>query len=821
MYTVISCLTDQHDHRLVILAVVICALATFTAFYIYRSARQHPGPKRLGWVVLAGVATGAGIWATHFVAMLAFKTGLPTAYDPTLTAASLLVAIIVTTTGLLIAVQYRSKWWAAAGGAVIGLGIASMHYVGMRAYSVMGTVEWDPVLVSASIVLGVVFASGALVAFHASAKQWAVLSGAALLTIAICALHFTAMGAAVLTPDPTVIVYPSLFDNSTMALAVTGVSFLVILAALGAARIDIETAREAAARLRELADAAAEGIIIANDGVIVNVNQRFAELAEQPQDDLLGKKIFGDLLMGDRQARRVAAGGLIEAVLLTGSGRGVPVEVISKPYTSDAHANEVYAIRDLQERREAESKIRRLAFYDPLTGVANRSALIGRLEQCVTEANAENLTPAVLCVDLDQFNEINDVHGHDAGDRVLSTAADRLLRVLKSGEFLGRVSGDEFVVVQSDGPQPAAASALAQRLREALNAPLDINGGPGVIGATIGIALYPENGDTGQKLLLNADMALYRAKATERGGVCFFEPDTDLSVRRRRRLLQDLRVAVAEQQLEVYYQPQVRLSTTELLGFEALVRWHHPEHGAVPSNEFITLAEESGLVTPIAEWALKSACTQATTWPRPYRVSLNVSARQLKQTDYSSVVHRILLETELCPARLELEITETALFEDLECAVQTLRCLRALGVSIAMDDFGTGYSSLSSLQSFPFNKIKIARDLVKHIGERRQVDLIIKSIVGLGKSMDIPVLAEGVESHGQLMFLRSLDCQEAQGHYFDRPGSAEDILPLLARGIVEPMPTAPDLAALDPNSNVTSIAGARKNRTIIGDPSAA
>lgn len=364
MYKVFTCLTEQHDWRLVILAVVICALATFTAFYIYSSVRQAKGKRRLGWVILAGVATGAGIWATHFVAMLAFKTGLPTAYDPFLTAVSLLVAIAVTATGLLIAVQGDSRWYPAVGGAVVGVGIADMHYTGMRAFSTMGTVSWDTSIVVASIVFGVVFGAMALIKFHDADRRWAALGGAGLLTIAICTLHFTAMGAVKITPDPTIVVYASFIDNSMMALVVAGVSSLVILAALAAALIDKETVRESAERLHELADAAAEGIVIAKDGQIVNINQRVTELSERPREALLGKRVFGDLLFASRHPGCVVGDRQMETAMLTASGGTVPVEVIWKPYTSDSHANEVYAIRDLQERRQAEETIRQLAHYD-------------------------------------------------------------------------------------------------------------------------------------------------------------------------------------------------------------------------------------------------------------------------------------------------------------------------------------------------------------------------------------------------------------------------------------------------------------------------
>ena len=813
MYKVLSCLTEQHDLRIVLLAVVICLLATFAAFYIFSSARRSEGAKRLGWIVLAGVAIGAGIWATHFVAMLAFDIGLPTAYDPALTTVSLLVAITITATGLLIAVQGDSRWYPAAGGAVIGIGIANMHYTGMRAFSTMGTVSWDAEIVLASIVLGIVFASGAMIKFHDADRRWAVINGAGLLTIAICTLHFTAMGAAVITPDPTVIVYPSFIDNSTMVLAVTGVSALVVLAALSAALIDRETVRESAERLHELADAAAEGIVIAKNGQIVNVNQRIVELAGRSKDALLGEKVFGDLLFVSRHPGCSVGDHRMETAMHTASDGTVPVEVIWKAYKADTRANEVYAIRDLQERREAEERIRQLAHYDSLTGLANRATLRRRLDSLVKEAETDEQRFAVICIDLDHFKEVNDVFGHGAGDQVLCKAANRMQHRLRVGEFLARVGGDEFVILQSEGNQPEAAAALASRLIEAFEEPIEVDGQPADIGASAGIAIYPDNGERAEELLANADMALYRSKKTGRRSACFFEPEMDLAVRERRRLAQDLRVAIAEEQFELYYQPQVSITSSEIFGFEALIRWHHPVHGLVEPSNFIPLSEETGLIVPIGEWVLRTACLEAATWPRPYKIGVNLSPRQFQQADLPGAVHRILFDTGLSPARLELEITETALFEDLQRALDVLGGLRALGVSIAMDDFGTGYSSLSSLQAFPFNKIKIDREFIEHLGKREQAATIVRSILGLGKNLNIPVLAEGVETQQQLDFLHAAECEEVQGYYFGRPASAEDIRGFVLDGrAMADFTLQEELAFEDaaPHANVTLMSQARR-----------
>ena len=341
-----------------------------------RECKREPRLEKAGWVFLTGVAAGAGIWATHFVAMLAFKTGLPTAYDPTLTLASLLIAISVTAAGFFVAGQGKNPLLPAIGGAVIGLGIGTMHYTGMRAYLTTGTVSWDGDLVLASIALGVLFAAVALVSFHRRSRTSVTLAAAGLLTIAICSLHFTAMGAAIITPDPTIIVYPSFMDNSTMALSVAGVTLLVMLAGLAAALIEKQTARESVVRLHELADAAAEGIVVAKDGEIINVNQRISEITGWTGNDMLGKKVFGDLLVASRQPRHTLGDRPIETLMITAAGEAIPVEVIWKPYRSGLRANEVYAVRDLQERRRAEETIRHLAHYES----SHRTSQSGGLE---------------------------------------------------------------------------------------------------------------------------------------------------------------------------------------------------------------------------------------------------------------------------------------------------------------------------------------------------------------------------------------------------------------------------------------------------------
>jgi predicted signal transduction protein with EAL and GGDEF domain len=332
------------------------------------------------------------------------------------------------------------------------------------------------------------------------------------------------------------------------------------------------------------------------------------------------------------------------------------------------------------------------------------------------------------------------------------------------------------VVVQvGGGEQPAAAAELASRLLDVLRAPLELHGQSVQVAASIGISLFPHDGRTGEALLANADLALHRAKEDGRGGCRFFKREMDDTIRERRALVRELREAISAGELEMHYQPLARTTDGEVCGFEALVRWNHPERGLIAPDAFIPLAEESGLIVPLGEWALRRACSTAVGWKRPLSVAVNLSPLQLHQPLLTTMVEAVLAQTGLAAERLELEVTESALFQDHQRAVGMLWSLKAMGVRIAMDDFGTGYSSLSTLQSFPFDKIKIDKSFVENIDLDARAKVIVRAVVGLGRSLDIPVVAEGVETPGQLEFLRGEACAQVQGYLIGRPAAADAI----------------------------------------------
>jgi len=422
---------------------------------------------------------------------------------------------------------------------------------------------------------------------------------------------------------------------------------------------------------------------------------------------------------------------------------------------------------DVTERKQAEDRIAHMAQHDVLTRLPNRAAFSEQLAETVERQAGAGQTFAVLCLDLERFKEINDVFGHVVGDALLQEVSRRMQSVAE-GAFLARLGGDEFTMIAADGPHPAAAAMLADRLLAAMAQDVEIKGHRLRIGVSVGVAIFPADGADATGLLANADAALYRAKGDGRGAIRFFEAEMDTRLRERRVLQQELQSAIENGEIFLNYQPQARIGG-EIVGFEALLRWQSPARGFIPPSTFIPLAEDSGLIIQIGEWILHEACREAASWPRPLQIAVNLSPVQFRHGDLPALVHSVLLKTGLSPSRLELEITEGVLIDDFSRAVSILRRLKSLGVRIAMDDFGTGYSSLSYLQSFPFDKIKIDRAFIANLDRSPQSAAIVRAVIGLGRGLALPVVAEGVETEAQLAFLLQEACNEVQGYLIGRP----------------------------------------------------
>jgi diguanylate cyclase (GGDEF)-like protein len=486
-----------------------------------------------------------------------------------------------------------------------------------------------------------------------------------------------------------------------------------------------------------------------------------------------GERTVDEVLAGIRSHTAEKSSGHYLSELSDGRCIAVAVQRMADGGTVTTH-------QDITEQRRSEAKIAHMALHDTLTGLPNRALLNVRLEQAVTRAEGGEIVATHL-IDLDLFKNVNDTLGHQAGDKLLTFVASRLRRLVREADTVARMGGDEFAVVQVAIRGTADATTLAHRIIETVSAPYDIEGHQVVIGASIGIAVGPNDGLNHHQLMRNADLALYKAKADGRGTFRFFEPDMDAQVRARRALENDLRKALPAGEFELYYQPVVELASNQISAFEALLRWHHPKMGMVAPDKFIPLAEEIGVIIALGEWVIREACATAVQWPDDLKVAVNLSPAQFRSPGLVQVVFNALAASGLTADRLELEITETILLHDSEATLATLYGLRELGVRIAMDDFGTGYSSLSYLQSFPFDRIKIDRSFIKDITEGAGSLNIVRAVAALAKGLGMATTAEGVETKQQLDTVALEGCTEMQGFLFSHPLPKHEIEQLLAQ----------------------------------------
>lgn len=489
--------------------------------------------------------------------------------------------------------------------------------------------------------------------------------------------------------------------------------------------------------------------------------------------------------------RVVELGCRMPIILLTGrDDHDVDIEVMSAGATDFLVKDQVSspllerAIRYSIERKRTEQILADRAYIDDLTGLANRALFGNKLVEALANADRTQLLVALIYLDLDHFKDINDTLGHIAGDLLLKQVAQRLRKCGRDTDTVARMGGDEFAIVAVNVKHDYDASILAKRILEVLSEPFDLDGHKVYTGASIGVTVYPsDDGDAG-RLLMNADLALYRAKATGRNTFQYFDAEMNAQVQNRRALEIDLRHAIERQELHLQYQPQVDLAMGRVLAVEALIRWNHAERGLVTPNEFIPIAEATGLIVPIGELVLRLACQQCRAWQRsisPYlRMAVNLSPVQFHRSDFVQTVTTVLEETGLDPQFLELEITESTIMRNVDKAIATLRELSELGIQLAVDDFGTGYSSFNYLKQFPLRRLKIDQSFVQNLQSNADDRAIVEAIIKLGHSLHLTVIAEGVELYEQLDYLRQSGCDEGQGYYFSRPMTVEDATNWLA-----------------------------------------
>jgi diguanylate cyclase (GGDEF)-like protein/PAS domain S-box-containing protein len=771
MLRVVGCIVQDHDWGLVALACLVCLLATHTSVRLLnprRDGEEGALAIRTGTAILA---FGTGVWTTHFIGMLAFRPDIPLNFNVPLCVLSLVLSVAATAIAYTIRPRERDDYAAiVASGIVLAAGIGAMHFVGMRSLLVPGIIHYDIDLVVAAMVLVTVCSIAAMAMLARRAVVWASV----LLALAVAFTHFVAMGSVRLELVGGMAVTPLAIPKSELVMAAAGACLLILTLALTASALDQHFASRLALearRFRALADATFEGLIFEHAGQIIDVNRAMCELAGIDAASLIGRPL-ADLIPG-MELGQTERETLLEYDVRLPNGQNMPVEILWR--NAPDHGQRVVAVRDISRQKAAEGRIERMARYDPLTGLANRDLFEQQLHRTLAIADRSAVGVALLYVDLDRFGSVIEALGHHATGQILIQAARRLSGTVRETDAVARIGRDEFVIIQTLTELPADTAALADRIVAEMALPFTVDDHPIVVTASVGVALYPADGAVPRELIKNAALAMRQAKHDGRARWCYFETGMDVLLRTKRSLEHDLRIALQENQFSLNYQPFVDTTTLEVVGYEALLRWDHPERGRIPPADFIPLAEECGLIVPIGSWVLATACAETVSWDPKLTISVNLSPAQFLQPGIVATVADVLRQTGLPPKRLELEITEGTLMADTHNALRILTSLKALGVKLSMDDFGTGYSSLSYLRKFPFDKIKIDRSFISDLEDDTEAETIVQAIIAMSRSLRLDVTAEGVETKEQLAMLRALGCNFVQGYLLGRPRSAAQL----------------------------------------------
>ncbi|MDP8985618.1 MAG: EAL domain-containing protein [Pseudomonadota bacterium] len=664
-----------YNNWLVALSVAVAVLVSYTALRLAARVATSERPATRIWLAAGAVAMGMGIWSMHFIGMLAFSLAIPLAYDVPTTLASLGIAITTSGFALILTSGKRLSLPRLASGAVImGAGICAMHYTGMAAVAIMPGIGYDAFLVACSVAIAVTASFVALWLFFKLRHGNSWVR------------RLTRIAAAVV-----------------MGLAISGMHYTAMAAA------------------------------------------RFAP----------GSYCRGGVRL-DNSWLAVTIGLFALGILV--------LTLISTVY--DAHLQS--RTRTHARRLEAvNAELQHHATHDALTGLPNRVLFMDRLGREIVRAERDSGRFAVLVLDLDRFKLINDTLGHAAGDELLRLVARRLSAAVREIDTVARTGGDEFLILLADGPEHSDPASVATKIGTALVGSFCVNGVEMHTSASVGIGLYPADGATGDTLVARADEAMYYVKQRSRNSYQFFNPAMSVFSQERLNLENDLRRALALEQLSVHYQPKSDVATGRINSVEALLRWRHPTRGLVSPSQFIPLAEESGLILSIGEWVLREACRQAGDWRRkglPFlRVAVNVSPVQFRQSNFFQTVQGALLDFDLEPQNLEIELTETTVMDNAEGSIAILQQLNRMGVVVSIDDFGTGYSSMSYLRHFPIDKLKIDRSFIGEFTTNAADASIVRAIISLAHSLRLKVVAEGVETVEQLQLLRELGCDQYQG----------------------------------------------------------
>ena len=769
MLRVFHTVADQHNHGLLALAAVVCLLAAHISVCLLA---QHPGSNdrrrtlRLGLAILV---FATGIWATHFISVFADRSGPAQDLDPSFAALALAIAIGGASLAFMLVLHPGNAMTkAVVPGIILAASIGAMHFVGVVALPMPLAEHYT--IETIVVALGVGGACAITAMWLLSRGHIAAAS--LVLAVAVLASHFITMGSMTHEAPGSDDLAPAKVSQIILATAGGIAGTLIFVFALAASILNRRRSDHLATetrRLRFLADATFEGLVFERHGHIADVNLAICQLSGTEAAALIGLEL-ADLLPNLALQSRPQQGPE-ETLMQLPNGQTRPVEVLWRD--DPDRGFHVVAIRDLSREKAAESQIERLARFDPLTGLANRTLLEQQLRKALAVPACGAI--AVFSIDIDRFDHITELFGPRAVEQILIQLAQRLSRLAQDTDTVARLERDEFALIQPLATQPAESAALAERIVAAMALPFPIDDHqPILVSINLGVALTDPDAGATVDILKHATLARRHARHDGQPWL-YFEQEMDRQMRAKREMERDLRLALAEGRLCLHYQPFIAIHSHELAGYEALLRWDHPVRGRIAPADFIPLAEESGLIIPLGNWVLATACAEAASWDDPVTIAVNLSPAQFVQPGIVATVADVLQRTGLAPARLELEITEGTLMADTANALQILTEIKALGVKIAMDDFGTGYSSLSYLRKFPFDKLKIDRSFLSDLEGDAEAETIVQAIVALGRSLRLDITAEGVETERQLGLLSHLGCTYAQGYLLGRPHPADQL----------------------------------------------
>ncbi|ALN71674.1 hypothetical protein M673_03055 [Aureimonas sp. AU20] len=764
-------LASQHSLGFVLTAAAICVVAGWLLAVLLDAAEAGEGAVRRRWQWAVATVAGLGVWTTHFIAMLGYRADLLLSYNGSETALSALISVLAVGVPLALSVSFSSLRARVLLGALGGLGIGAMHYAGMSAIEGCSQAIAGPVVVLA-------YGMGGLCLATARGLPRAMRHPALvclLVTLGVCGAHFISIAGVSLMPHGDRLAIAG--ENVTLSIftAAGAVVLFVgaILALLTARRFEEQKLAHAQILSTALHNMSNGLVFIDNQNRIGLFNTRFLELFALGERSLSnGMSVLSFLSVvgrannwsADKQTdvnqrilERIRSGTLRRTECAMSGGRILEIE--SRPVQG---GGTVLIFDDVTSTRKAQQQISHMVFHDPLTGLANRRGLQARMEAGLEPAERWHL----LLLDLDRFKPVNDTYGHAMGDQLLVQVAGRLRVILAEADFVARIGGDELAILLAG--DAATARETAEGVVSTLSVPFMVGDTMLSIGCSIGICGAHEAADA-DLLMQQTDIALYEAKRQGRGCAVAYLSGMMEAVAERNQLERDMRQALAQGAFHLAYQPLLSLSSDAVIGYEALIRWNHPTLGPISPARFIPLAEEIGLIVGIGEWVLREACREAATWDSALHISVNVSPVQLRSPQLMAHVTRALAASGLTAARLEVELTETAMVEDGPAIAHMLASLREMGIRVAMDDFGTGFSSLAHLRDFPLDRIKIDRSFVASADTDANSLAVLTAIVQLGRALSIPTLAEGIETETQLALLRRIGCDAGQGYLLGRP----------------------------------------------------